>query len=318
MKKATSALALSATLGLALIGGPASAATGTGTLDTNSALFGCHAEKDGTMKTVIDVHASPAVTETVTVPAVTKEVTTPAVTKEVTTPAVTETVIVPAVTETVTIPAVYETEYEFAHKNPNKPHRWETDPNWNANSNPNSVGWKATGVTRKGDLLKPETTEIKVITPEKTETVILTPEKTETVILAPEKTETVIVTPETTEEREVTPAVEEKSHQEPNFVTICVEPTVPDSTPTNPPVTAPVLPTTESTAPAHVEETRASVVAPEQPVVAPVTAQNSVPVQPDHLAYTGAKTDVALFGGVLALLGILFLVIPKLASKFKH
>jgi len=44
--------------------------------------------------------------------------------------------------------AVTHTEYEFAHKNGHKESRWETNPNWNAESNGNSKGWKATGETR--------------------------------------------------------------------------------------------------------------------------------------------------------------------------
>lgn len=66
-------------------------------------------------------------------------------------PAVPGTPAVPAV------PAVYETvtEYEFTHaqdgngngKGPEN--KWVTDPEWNAEGNPNSVGWVATGNTRQ-------------------------------------------------------------------------------------------------------------------------------------------------------------------------
>ena len=54
--------------------------------------------------------------------------------------------------------AVYgPTEYQFEHA----PHgvymiRWETDPNWNADSNPNSTGWRSTGVIRT-ELITPAT-----------------------------------------------------------------------------------------------------------------------------------------------------------------
>jgi len=47
--------------------------------------------------------------------------------------------------------AVYKTEYEFVHKfdifhlNP----KWKDDPNWNAEGNPQSTGWIATGNTRQ-------------------------------------------------------------------------------------------------------------------------------------------------------------------------
>lgn len=47
-------------------------------------------------------------------------------------------------------PAVTHTEYEFAHKwdilHLNT--KWQTSPNWNAESNGHSVGWEATGQTR--------------------------------------------------------------------------------------------------------------------------------------------------------------------------
>lgn len=54
--------------------------------------------------------------------------------------------------------AVYAVEYQFEHA----PHgiykiRWETDPNWNADSNPHSTGWRSTGVTRDGELITPAT-----------------------------------------------------------------------------------------------------------------------------------------------------------------
>lgn len=74
---------------------------------------------------------------------------------------------VPAVTHTVTVPAKYgPTEYQFAFKkdHPNSP-RWETNPDWNADSNPNSTGWHSTGITRPGQLLAPAHTETIVDVP---------------------------------------------------------------------------------------------------------------------------------------------------------
>lgn len=63
---------------------------------------------------------------------------------------------VPAVYDTITTPAVTVTEYEFTHAqdgngqgNGQGPvNKWQDDPNWNAETNPQSVGWTATGNTR--------------------------------------------------------------------------------------------------------------------------------------------------------------------------
>lgn len=59
--------------------------------------------------------------------------------------------------EKVVTPAVYVTEYEFVSKHGKV--RWETDPNWNANGNSNSVGWVGTGQTRQ-TLVSSEVTTI--------------------------------------------------------------------------------------------------------------------------------------------------------------
>lgn len=72
---------------------------------------------------------------------------------------------IPAVTKTVTVPAVYAVEYEFVFKkegHPNSP-RWENQ-GWNADSNPQSEGWRSTGVTREGELLTPARDEEVVVT----------------------------------------------------------------------------------------------------------------------------------------------------------
>lgn len=68
----------------------------------------------------------------------------------------TETVTVeisPAVPAVPAVPPVYETvtEYEFEHRNAdlNGGIKWQTDPEWNAEGNPNSIGWFATGNTRQ-------------------------------------------------------------------------------------------------------------------------------------------------------------------------
>lgn len=56
----------------------------------------------------------------------------------------------PAVIGYETIPAVTETLFEYVHRNPNNPNspRWEAE-GWNADSNPNSVGWTSTGVSKE-------------------------------------------------------------------------------------------------------------------------------------------------------------------------
>ena len=89
----------------------------------------------------------------------------------ITTPAV------PAVYETVITPAVTVTEYEFTHaqdgngnsQGQGPDNRWETDPNWNAETNPNSVGWLATGATRIR-VLEVEKTTVTLVTPAVPET----------------------------------------------------------------------------------------------------------------------------------------------------
>lgn len=52
--------------------------------------------------------------------------------------------------------AVTKTEFEFEHHDEGHDNsyktRWEDDPNWNAESNPKSKGWKATGNTRVVEL----------------------------------------------------------------------------------------------------------------------------------------------------------------------
>lgn len=53
-------------------------------------------------------------------------------------------------------PAVYEVEYQYKHKLLPWKVKWTTDPNWNAEGNPNSLGWYKTGETRDGDLISPE------------------------------------------------------------------------------------------------------------------------------------------------------------------
>ena len=47
--------------------------------------------------------------------------------------------------------AVYEIEYEFVHDE--NDFRWETNPDWNANNNEDSIGWVSTGQTRNGDVI---------------------------------------------------------------------------------------------------------------------------------------------------------------------
>lgn len=80
---------------------------------------------------------------------------------------------VPAVYTTVTTPAVTVVEYEFTHAqdgngqgNGQGPaNKWVEDPNWNAESNPQSVGWVATGATRL-HVLEVETTTVTLVAPE--------------------------------------------------------------------------------------------------------------------------------------------------------
>lgn len=47
--------------------------------------------------------------------------------------------------------AVYVIEYKFVHKHGQV--KWKTDPNWNADDNPQSKGWESTGETRNGELI---------------------------------------------------------------------------------------------------------------------------------------------------------------------
>lgn len=107
------------------------------------------------------------------------------------------------VIQLVTVPAVTKTLVEYVHRNENHPNspRWEEE-GWNADSNPNSVGWQSTG-----------NTEVIIITPEYIEYVLISPavpavtEKvciTETVP-SPE-TPAVPETPETSVEVEAAPA----------------------------------------------------------------------------------------------------------------
>lgn len=49
--------------------------------------------------------------------------------------------------------AVYEVLYEFQHKHGQT--KWNSNPNWNAESNPESVGWTKTGATKNGELISP-------------------------------------------------------------------------------------------------------------------------------------------------------------------
>lgn len=74
---------------------------------------------------------------------------------------------VPAVYKTVIIPAVTEVQYEFAQRNAEQHEenghgattRWESDPNWNAQSNPNSQGWDATGISRVVEITPASSTQ---------------------------------------------------------------------------------------------------------------------------------------------------------------
>lgn len=80
---------------------------------------------------------------------------------------------VPAVYDTVVTPAVTVTEYEFIHAQDGNGHgngngpasRWEANPNWNAESNPQSIGWTATGNTRL-TVIETEKTTVTLVTPE--------------------------------------------------------------------------------------------------------------------------------------------------------
>jgi len=61
---------------------------------------------------------------------------------------------VEARTETIEHEAVFETEYKFVHKfYPfiNKV-KWSTNPNWNADDNENSLGWRSTDETRETEV----------------------------------------------------------------------------------------------------------------------------------------------------------------------
>ncbi|WP_454041706.1 hypothetical protein [Cellulosimicrobium sp. Marseille-Q8652] len=82
----------------------------------------------------------------------------------------TETVEHPAVTQEVVHPATTHTEWTFQHATTGKT-RQETDPNWNAESNPNSVAWYRVG-------------EVEVIDRESwSETVVIEDARTETITI---------------------------------------------------------------------------------------------------------------------------------------
>ncbi|PFG40136.1 hypothetical protein ATJ97_2657 [Georgenia soli] len=103
-----------------------------------------------------------------------------------------------AVYETVHHPAVYETihhdaviQYEFRQKNGNIT-RWETDPDWNAQGNPNSIGWEATGVS---EVVKEAWDEEKLVTAAWDEEVLVSPARDEQVLVKDAWVEEVVIDP---------------------------------------------------------------------------------------------------------------------------
>lgn len=103
-----------------------------------------------------------------------------------------------AVYKTVHHPAVYETihhpaviEYQFLQKESGRV-RWETDPNWNAQGNPNSIGWEATGVS---EVREPAWTEQKLVSEARDEEVLVSPARDELVLVKDAWVEQVVVDP---------------------------------------------------------------------------------------------------------------------------
>lgn len=159
----------------------------------------------------------PAWTEEIEHEAVTEVVHHDAITITIHHDAVYETVIVspyvPAVPEIPEVPAVeatYEVEYKFVKIDWNPWHgpeikvKWSTDPNWNSDGNPQSLGYIATGETRQGAELTPYIPAIPAVpgtpeVPEVTEQVLVTAAWDETTVITPAYDETVVVTPAWTE-----------------------------------------------------------------------------------------------------------------------
>lgn len=186
---------------------------------------------------------------------------------------------VPAVYETVIIPAVTVTEYEFTHaqdgngngQGQGPANRWEASPDWNAESNPNSVGWVATGASR-----------VRVVEVEKSIVKLVTPE-----IPASSYEECATLPDGLPDQR----PVEE--------IPAPAAPSIPEAP------AAPVAPPAVAPAPAIQPVT---VQAPEVPVAAPVAVIPAQPVAaaqeaPEELAYTGAADWVLPAGLALVLMG---------------
>lgn len=178
-------------------------------------------------------------------------------------------------------PAVYRTEYEFVHKkahHPNSP-RWEAE-GWNADSNPNSVGWASTGVTRQ-TLVTPATPEISHLEPRHTT---------------------------------VCPEVPPPPAPEPGPV---VPPPAPQPDPA-PPVPAPVppapVPDPGPAAPSAAPRAAVATVGPVADKAAPA-APAPVMDAPAELANTGAKEDqmvlTALLAGGILLAGVGLLILRR-------
>jgi LPXTG-motif cell wall-anchored protein len=131
-----------------------------------------------------------------------------------------------------TTPAVYVTEYEFVHKHPDHPNspRWELE-GWNADGNPNSIGWYSTGNTRQ-TLVTPETT------------ILITPEVPE--VSHMEATETEVC-------EEVPPVVQPPAEKPPVVAPPVAAPPV--VAPVAPPVVAPVAAVTPVQAPEELAQT---------------------------------------------------------------
>lgn len=177
----------------------------------------------------------------------------------------------PAVIGYETIPAVTETLYEFVHRNPNHPNspRWEAE-GWNADSNPNSVGWVSTGATKE---------------------VVVTEESVRVVEISP----AVPAVPAVTREECIT--------EPPLWVPGPTGTAVPIPEPTATQTPAP----TKEPAPVKVVETTKPVPVTEKPqaavrtdLVAPAFTPAAASEHPEELAETGAES-----AGLLALIAVL-------------
>lgn len=134
-----------------------------------------------------------------------------------------------------TIPAVAETLFEFVHRNPKHPNspRWEAE-GWNADSNPNSVGWYSAGNTKQIVLVE-ESVRTYEISPAVPAVPAVTREEciTEPDVFVPGPTTTAVPIPDVTPTADPAPSDKPKPTLKPTPVSV-VEPV---ETPTKPVVT---------------------------------------------------------------------------------